>query len=89
MTITNFNKLEEIRQALNSKFFERENEIEGILVALLSRQHMLMIGPAGTAKSALSGELAKIVARNGILSVVADKVQYSRRSIWSIVVKRP
>ena len=61
MTITNFKKLEEIRQALNSKFFERENEVEGILVALLSRQHMLMIGPAGTAKSALSVELAKIV----------------------------
>lgn len=61
MTIPNFKKLEEIRQALNSKFFERENEVEGILVALLSRQHMLMIGPAGTAKSALSVELAKIV----------------------------
>ena len=61
MTNTNFNKLEEIKKALNAKFFEREEEVEGILVALLSRQHMLMIGPAGTAKSALSVELAKIV----------------------------
>ncbi|WP_419957923.1 AAA family ATPase [Psychrobacillus psychrotolerans] len=61
MIFTNCNKLEEIRQALNSKFFERENEVEGILVALLSRQHMLMIGPAGTAKSALSSELSKII----------------------------
>lgn len=61
MIFTYPNKLEEIRQALNSKFFERENEVEGILVALLSRQHMLMIGPAGTAKSALSSELSKII----------------------------
>ncbi|MFC5591300.1 AAA family ATPase [Sporosarcina soli] len=61
MPIIHLKKLEEIRQALNLKFFERENEVEGILVALLSRQHMLMIGPAGTAKSALSAELAKIV----------------------------
>ena len=61
MTFTNFKKLAEIRQALNEKFFERDKEVEGILVALLSRQHMLMIGPAGTAKSALSVELAKIV----------------------------
>ncbi|QNK89870.1 AAA family ATPase [Sporosarcina sp. resist] len=61
MTNTNFAKLEEIKNALNAKFFEREEEIEGILVALLSRQHMLMIGPAGTAKSALSVEIAKIV----------------------------
>ena len=58
---TNLQKLHEIKRALNTKFFERENEVEGILVALLARQHMLMIGPAGTAKSALSVELAKIV----------------------------
>lgn len=61
MTNTNFAKLEEIKNALNAKFFEREKEVEGILVALLSRQHMLMIGPAGTAKSALSVELATII----------------------------
>ena len=61
MTITDLQKLEEIRQALNAKYVERENVVEGILVALLSRQHMLMIGPAGTAKSALSVELAEIV----------------------------
>ena len=61
MTNNNFSKLEEIKNALNAKFFERKNEVEAILIALLSRQHMLMIGPAGTAKSALSVELAKIV----------------------------
>jgi len=61
MTMPHFEKLAEIRRALNTKFLERESEIDGILVALLSRQHMLMIGPAGTAKSALSSELAKIV----------------------------
>ncbi|MCM3711098.1 AAA family ATPase [Sporosarcina luteola] len=59
--MNNFSKLEEIKNALNAKFFERENEVEAILIAILSRQHMLMIGPAGTAKSALSVELAKIV----------------------------
>ncbi|SDN72863.1 MoxR-like ATPase [Psychrobacillus sp. OK028] len=61
MIVTNYNKLVQIRQALNSKFLEREMEVEGILVALLSRQHMLMIGPAGTAKSALSSELSTII----------------------------
>ncbi|WP_210468063.1 AAA family ATPase [Sporosarcina sp. 6E9] len=61
MTSSNFKKLAEIRHALNVKFYEREQEIEGILVALLSRQHMLMIGPPGTAKSALSVELSKII----------------------------
>lgn len=56
-----FIKLEEIRQTLNATFFERENEVDGILIALLSKQHILMIGPAGTAKSALSVELATII----------------------------
>ncbi|MCM3743234.1 AAA family ATPase [Sporosarcina luteola] len=57
----NFSKLEDIKNALNAKFFEREDEVEVILIAILSQQHILMIGPAGTAKSALSVELSKIV----------------------------
>lgn len=40
---------------------EREKEVEALLISLLSRQHMLLIGPAGTGKSALSAELAKII----------------------------
>lgn len=56
-----FDKLIEIKSYLESKFYEREQEIEGLLVAILARQHMLLIGPAGTAKSLLSAELAKII----------------------------
>ncbi|WP_040980610.1 MULTISPECIES: AAA family ATPase [Oceanobacillus] len=57
----NLDKLKEIKDALNKKFIEREKEIEAILIALLSRQHMLLIGPAGTGKSALSAELSNII----------------------------
>lgn len=57
----NFQKLIDIKNALNAKFYEREKEVEALLIALLARQHLLLIGPAGTAKSALSAELAKIV----------------------------
>lgn len=46
-------KIKEIQKALNQKFFEREAEIEGILLGLLSKQNTLLIGEAGTAKSAL------------------------------------
>lgn len=58
---TNFQKLMDVRTALNAKFFEREKEIDAILIALLSRQHVLFIGSPGTAKSALASELSKIV----------------------------
>lgn len=56
-----FKKLEKIKQSLDEKFLERDKEIEGILLALLSKQHILLIGPAGTAKSALTAELATIL----------------------------
>ena len=54
-------KLQQIRQCLNNKFYDREAEIEALMTALLSRQHILFIGPAGTGKSALSSMLGEIV----------------------------
>lgn len=38
---------------LNERYLEREAEVEGLLLALLARSHILFIGPPGTAKSAL------------------------------------
>lgn len=54
-------KINAIQDALNKKFYEREEEIEGMLVALLSGQHVLLIGEPGTGKSLLSMELANII----------------------------
>lgn len=55
------NKIKAIQKAMNQKYLEREKEIEAILTAILSRQHVLLIGPAGTGKSALSSELGQLV----------------------------
>ncbi|WP_052455625.1 AAA family ATPase [Bhargavaea cecembensis] len=55
-------KLDDIISALNARFYEREEEIEAILTAVLARQHLLMIGPSGTAKSALVVELSKMIS---------------------------
>ena len=56
-----YTKLQQIQQCLNRKFYDREAEIEALMTALLSRQHILFIGPAGTGKSALSSMLGEIV----------------------------
>lgn len=61
MKKNSFTTLEEIKNALNAKFYEREAEVEAILIALLSRQHVLLVGPSGTAKSALAIEFAKMI----------------------------
>jgi MoxR-like ATPase len=50
-------KLAAIREELNRMFLERADLIDGALVALLSRNHVLLIGPPGTAKSMMAEEL--------------------------------
>ncbi len=56
-----FLRLQQIQQLLNQKFYDREAEIEALMTALLSKQHILFIGPAGTGKSALSSMLGEII----------------------------
>lgn len=50
-------KIKKIKEELKGKFFEREEVIEGIFCALLSGNHLLLIGPPGTAKSLLAHEI--------------------------------
>ena len=54
-------RLQSIQSSLNQYFFDRETEVEALLIALLARQHILFIGPAGTGKSALSSMLGKMI----------------------------
>ena len=48
---------QDFESKLQTRFLERRNVIHGLLVALVARQHVLLIGPPGAAKS----ELAKAV----------------------------
>ena len=45
--------LERVRSDLKRMFYERDDIIDGLLAALLCRQHVLLLGPPGTAKSLL------------------------------------
>ena len=47
------NKIQELKKALNEQFLERSELVDGLLTALLSREPMLLVGPPGTAKSAI------------------------------------
>jgi MoxR-like ATPase len=57
MGITVQDKLRTIREELQNMFLERTKLIDGALAALLAAQHILIIGPPGTAKSMLADEL--------------------------------
>ncbi len=40
-----------IEKEMNTDYFERKDVVRGLLVGLLARQHVLLLGPPGTAKS--------------------------------------
>ncbi len=48
------NKIQKIRGALNAVYIDRMDVIDGLLIALVAREHMLMLGPPGVAKSAMA-----------------------------------
>jgi MoxR-like ATPase len=52
-------KLAAIGAELGQVFVERNEVIEGALAALVARQHVLLLGPPGTAKSMLADELCR------------------------------
>jgi len=53
--------MEKIRDYLRSMYFEREEIIDGLLAALVGRQHVLLVGTPGTAKSAIVVDMAKCI----------------------------
>jgi hypothetical protein len=59
-------KLQAIESELAASLIERDEVIRASLVALLARQRLVVLGPPGTAKSALVTELAnRISPQNG------------------------
>lgn len=59
-------KLQTIERELSTTLIEREEVIRAALIALLTRQHLVILGPPGTAKSQLVTALAsRISPANG------------------------
>ncbi|MFM7142016.1 MAG: AAA family ATPase, partial [Alphaproteobacteria bacterium] len=52
-------RLRAVGAELGRAFLERSEVVEGALAALVARQHVLLLGPPGTAKSMLADELCR------------------------------
>lgn len=57
--LSEFEKLIRIRDELSERFVERDEIVRGALAALLAGEHVLLLGPVGTAKSMLAVELCQ------------------------------
>lgn len=55
-------KLQTIERELSATLIEREEVIRAALIALLARQHLVILGPPGTAKSQLVTALARRIS---------------------------
>lgn len=50
-------KFLQVEKELNENYLEREDVVRGLLVGLLTQQHVLLLGPPGTAKSMVAHDL--------------------------------
>lgn len=66
-------RVSRLRGELNDKFVEREEIIHGMLVALLARENLFLLGPAGTSKSALCNALCQAITGSRFFSWVLGK----------------
>src|SRR2546422_2295747 len=51
-------RFQSLQTEMEGRLFERREEIEGLILAVLSRQHILLVGPKGAAKSMMIRMLA-------------------------------
>ncbi|MCB9609913.1 MAG: AAA family ATPase [Polyangiaceae bacterium] len=51
--------LAQVRAELKQRFFERDDVVDGLLTAILAQLHVVLLGPPGTAKSALVNALVE------------------------------
>ncbi|HLK91450.1 MAG TPA: AAA family ATPase [Polyangia bacterium] len=54
-------KLREVARALDARYLDKGELIRLLLVTLVAGEHMLIVGPPGTAKSALIRHLARLI----------------------------
>lgn len=70
---TMVNKIQNIKTELNVKFIERENEIEMLILALISSSNAFLHGPAGTGKSLLTEELSNRIINSNYFRILMGK----------------
>jgi MoxR-like ATPase len=65
--------IQALRGSLRGQFIDRDDAIDGILAALLADEHVFLLGPPGTGKSALAAAVCKSIKGGKTFNVLLTK----------------
>ncbi|WP_432156868.1 AAA family ATPase [Streptomyces sp. bgisy153] len=83
---TTAKRLRAITEELSGRFLEREDVVRTLIVAMLARQHSLVLGPPGTAKSELARELTARIEGAAFWEILLSKFTAPTRMFGPIDV---
>ncbi len=69
-TLEIIKKIKTLETSYKNKFLEREQVLDSIFAALISGQHLLMVGPPGTAKSELIHKVSENIEGSHYFSIL-------------------
>lgn len=72
-THTHLDKFQKLRATLCASLIERESEIDSMILGLVAQEHVLLVGPPGTAKSTLAHNLQAAMTDARSFSVLLTK----------------
>lgn len=80
-------KLKAVISELKSRFYERDELIEGAICAILTSNHVIIIGPPGTAKSQLANDLCSRITGANYFQWLLTKFTTPEEIFGSISLK--
>jgi len=81
-------KIARIKDELSNAVLGRDDIIEGLLMGLLTGQHVLLIGPPGTAKSMLVNEFGRRLTGGRYFSYLMTRFTKPDEIIGSVSLDR-
>lgn len=72
-SVTLLDKVESLQTALNAELVERENEVHGMIIALLSGQHAFLLGTPGVGKSFLIDRLTAYIEGTKLFKILMTR----------------
>ncbi|MCJ7816977.1 MAG: AAA family ATPase, partial [Candidatus Aenigmarchaeota archaeon] len=73
-----YEKLIQLEKEMNGIIVERNEATRGLLMALLSRQHLFTVGPPGTAKSEMIRLLASAIKGSNAIEIKKFDIMMTR-----------